>query len=642
MCPNCGQPFGGGQRCQHCGAPAPAGPAATRGRGWAFGALGLIVALVAGLVIWRVSDPPSTGGSAVAGTAQQTPPTDPTTDTDTSSTDTTDTDTSSTETTDSSSTETGSTDTDSIDTDPTDTGSTSTGSTSAGSTSTGSTSTGSTSTGSTSTGSTSTGSTSTGSTSTGSTGSGDLVVGLASLPTDADPAVGSTGSEAVLWRQVFDTLTGYRGTSIAAQPGLAASWVASADAREWTFIIAADRKFHDGTPVTAAAVCANFQFWYTATGTRAGDLFDWNYFFGGVKGQPATVYRSCTASGASAVMTFSRPMPALPDIVSATSFGIHSPASLTGRTPVGSGSYRWVSGDTQTVQLAGFGPDMQGRKLSFRTIGDPAAAAAAVRNGEIGLYYNPGPDPGPDTDGVSVEPNYADRVVTLHLHADHGVLADKNVREAVFTAIDRKTVNRPIGAEPARSVLPGLYGGPALSIPATDPVKAKKLLQGKKITLTMAVRQFGSGAAANLQVGQLVQAQLAEAGITVKLQAITSVNDYYDKTATPTIDLSIDPALAYIADLGDYIGNYLPGAQYHVVVPKASVSAFDAAIEKAVQAPDYAERQLAGVDVLQELVADREALPMYSYGGQWFVGSRVAGFKPVVFNQVRLDSISVR
>lgn len=632
MCPNCGQPFGGGQRCQHCGAPAPTGPAATRGRGWALGALGLIAALVAGLVIWRVSDPPSTTGSPVAGTAQQTPPIDPT-----AGTDTTDTDTSSTETTD-------------TDTSPTDTGSTETGSTDTGptqstdtsSTDTSSTSTGSTDTSSTDTSSTDTSSTSTGSPSTGSTGSGNLVVGLASLPSDADPAVGSTGSEAVLWRQVFDTLTGYRGTSIAAQPGLATSWAASADAREWTFIIAAGRKFHDGTPVTTAAVCANFQSWYTATGTRASDLFDWNFYFGGVKGQPNTVYRSCTASGASAVMTFSRPMPALPDIVSATSFGIHSPSSLTSRTPVGSGSYRWVSGDTQSVQLAGFGPGMQGRKLSFRTIGDPAAAAAAVRNGEVGLYYNPGPDPGPDTDGISVQPNYADRVVTLHLHADHGALADKTVREAVFTAIDRKTVNRPIGAEPARSVLPGLYGGPALSIPASDPVKAKNLLQGKKITLTMAVRQFGSGAAANVRVGQLVQAQLAEAGITVKLQAITSVNDYYDKTITAAIDLSIDPALAYIADLGDYVSNYLPGAQYHVVVPKALGPAFDAAIEKVVQNPDYAERQRAGLGVLQQLVADREALPMYSYGGQWFVGSRVAGFEPVVFNQVRFDRVTVR
>lgn len=82
-----------------------------------------------------------------------------------------------------------------------------------------------------------------------------LTVGLSYLPTDPDPAIGSDGTPAIVWRQVFDTLTTYTATSPNPVPALATSWQATDSARKWTFKIAAGKKFQDGSAVTAKAIC---------------------------------------------------------------------------------------------------------------------------------------------------------------------------------------------------------------------------------------------------------------------------------------------------------------------------------------------------------------------------------------------------
>ncbi len=324
MCPHCGQPFGVGPSCQYCGYPAATAGSRPSRRGWAYTVLGLVSLLVAGLVIWRVADPPTSAGSPVAGATDQLPPTPATlsaTDTSTTGTSTTDTSTTDTSTSDTSTSDTSTSDTSTSDTSSTDTSSTDT-STSDSSTTDGPTTDSQTGP-----------PTSTSGQSSGAATSGVLKIGLTSLPTTTDPATDS-GVTPVIWHQVFDTMTTYRGSSATPAPDLATSWVSASSGKVWTFRIVAGKKFHDGVPVTAKAVCDNFNFWNSVKGDAQPEYYNWTYYFRGFAGQPGALFISCKDAGASAVLTFARSMPALPDILTLESFGIHSPSSLAARKPV--------------------------------------------------------------------------------------------------------------------------------------------------------------------------------------------------------------------------------------------------------------------------------------------------------------------
>ena len=64
-------------------------------------------------------------------------------------------------------------------------------------------------------------------------------------------------------------------------PGLATSWTPADGGKTWTFALRPGVKFHDGTPLDAAAVCANFDRWFHMPGAAAqsqmiyyGDVFE--------------------------------------------------------------------------------------------------------------------------------------------------------------------------------------------------------------------------------------------------------------------------------------------------------------------------------------------------------------------------------
>ena len=66
--------------------------------------------------------------------------------------------------------------------------------------------------------------------------------------------------------QMIETLVGLAPGTTKIVPELATSWKKSADGRTWTFNLAAEVRFHDGTPFNAQAVCANFNRWYNFKG----------------------------------------------------------------------------------------------------------------------------------------------------------------------------------------------------------------------------------------------------------------------------------------------------------------------------------------------------------------------------------------
>src|SRR5690606_22559801 len=69
-----------------------------------------------------------------------------------------------------------------------------------------------------------------------------------------DPHVGLGNIPTAFFINVYDSLVRVRGNPATIEPGLASSWDVSADGLEYTFHLAPDATFHDGSPVDAAAV----------------------------------------------------------------------------------------------------------------------------------------------------------------------------------------------------------------------------------------------------------------------------------------------------------------------------------------------------------------------------------------------------
>ena len=88
-----------------------------------------------------------------------------------------------------------------------------------------------------------------------------------------DPSDRTDYSIDAVMRQMYDRLFRFEGGwPQPIEPGLAQEWSASEDAREWTFQITDQAKFHDGTPLTAEDVAYSYQRTLRAQKQRASLL----------------------------------------------------------------------------------------------------------------------------------------------------------------------------------------------------------------------------------------------------------------------------------------------------------------------------------------------------------------------------------
>src|SRR2546422_7194307 len=115
-----------------------------------------------------------------------------------------------------------------------------------------------------------------------------FVFGAQGEPVQFDPAVITDGISSRITRQVFDGLVRYKGATTEVEPALAEKWEVSSDGRVWTFQLRRNVRFHDGTPLDAAAVVWNFERWWKSghpqhdNQVKAGQTFEyWEAQFGG-------------------------------------------------------------------------------------------------------------------------------------------------------------------------------------------------------------------------------------------------------------------------------------------------------------------------------------------------------------------------
>ena len=88
-----------------------------------------------------------------------------------------------------------------------------------------------------------------------------ITIGVPARPQSLDPALTVDAESHRSTRQVLETLLGVDPNTGAPVPQLASDWRVSEDGLRYTFSLVPDVLFHDGTPLTAEVVSANFERW---------------------------------------------------------------------------------------------------------------------------------------------------------------------------------------------------------------------------------------------------------------------------------------------------------------------------------------------------------------------------------------------
>ena len=371
-----------------------------------------------------------------------------------------------------------------------------------------------------------------------------LIMAWATDATGLDPHRQTAFASLRLLELVYEPLVTLN-ADLGIEPALAESWSFSDDGLALTFTLRQGATFHNGTPVTSADVRASFdRILDEATGaaTRANFL---------------SIERIETPDDQTVVFHLSRQdvpvLTAMTDLNAAIVPAAEIDAGTVGTQAIGSGPFRledWRPNELSVLSANpdwwGDGPSIAG--IEIRVMPDESAILAALRTGSVDFALLNDPLVASlVAREASVELNRAPAIAyhVLQLNPSRPPMDELAVRQAISCAIDRQQVLD------TASLGEGQVTGP-LTIPAysTDPAtlfcyerdveRARQLLaevdHEDGITLTvMAARGEPPTAAAEAQV---IQAQLAEVGITIEIEVL-ELNVYVDRWLNADFDTAV-------------------------------------------------------------------------------------------------------
>ena len=381
-----------------------------------------------------------------------------------------------------------------------------------------------------------------------------IVLGMALEPPGLDPTAGAAAAIAeIVQYNVLETLTKINADG-SVTPLLAESWEVSPDLRTYTFKLRQGVKFQNGEPFNAQTVKFSFD--------RAGGEKSTN------KDKRTFASMSTQVVDANTVVVINKEID--PDLLfvlgQATAVIVEPKSADTNATkPVGTGPYKldtWSKGSSLVLsKWEGFRNPGAAKlkKVTFRFISDPAAQAASLLAGDVDAF------PRAATRIVPQFRNNPQFQVILGGSRAKTILAfnnkkkpldDVRVRRAISAAIDRKAVVEgaadgfgvPIGSH----YVPGAAG--FVDTTGVNPFnieKAKALLAeaGVKtpleLTMTLPPPPYAR------QGGEVIVAQLAKIGITVKVQNVEWAQWLSGTYGNKDYDLSIVSHVEPF-DLGNY------------------------------------------------------------------------------------------
>jgi peptide/nickel transport system substrate-binding protein len=376
-----------------------------------------------------------------------------------------------------------------------------------------------------------------------------------------NPFLAILASSTGILRFQYENLVQY-GTDNEIVPGLAESWQTSADKKTWTFTLPADRKWSDGQPLTAEDVAWTFQAVKSTPALQQAN--------GGLVTNVAKVEATDPQT---LVMTLNSPQASnpgaeLPIVPKHVWEKVDAATYANDTDTVGSGPFVIKSyAKGQSVQLVANpdfwrGPAKIGG-ITYVSYKSGDAAVQALRTGEVDVVSGLTPaqfsslqgQPGIETNSgadrrytsLAINPGAVD-ADGKPMGNGNPALQDVKLREAIFTAIDNKTLLAKVrqglgepGATEVPTVYPDYYGfAPGTEPRVFDLAKANTMLdeagypkgsdgirtdkQGKPLKLRLMGRNTDP---LHQQMADFIKPWLADIGIEVTVSMVTpnQVND---------------------------------------------------------------------------------------------------------------------
>ncbi len=375
-----------------------------------------------------------------------------------------------------------------------------------------------------------------------------LVVAIPQATVQLDPAVAGAngyGDIIPINENITEGLTRYKNGTAEIEPALAESWTISDDGLTYVFKIREGVTFHDGTPLDATAVETNFLRQLDPENPLHQDNFPYvEIVFAEVATVEATGDFELT-------ITLNRPITLLPANLAVFAGGIVSPTALEtygadySQHAAGTGPFK-VDSWTKDVELVlaanedywGGRPALD--RVVFRTIADDTVRIAELSTGGIDVANQID-----FKDVASVEADENLQLITgpfwnvqfLGLNQSVAPFDNLQFRQALQYAINKQNIsdavfynNYTLGAGP---IAPGLLGYDE-SLTTTysyDPEQATALIAESGVT-ELSFDLYNRTNSFWPILGQLIQADLAEVGITANLISLEDAA-FFDALNTP-------------------------------------------------------------------------------------------------------------
>ena len=458
-----------------------------------------------------------------------------------------------------------------------------------------------------------------------------LVVGATSDPDTLFPWKATQFQAVHVLEQLYGTLTELD-ADLEVVPGLAESWQVSEDGRTLTMALRQGVTFADGGAFDSADVKASLdRIRDEATGAVAAaslasvtavDAPD-----------PATVV--LTLSGADAGI--------LAALASVNLAMLPSDATeqALGETPNGTGPFTLTQRTpNQSIALApnqsfwGGAPKLP--SLEFRVIPDETSIVSAMQSGNVdfAVFDDPLVAQSAEGSGITVTETPQLSYHVLQLNARQSPLDNLDVRLAIQCAIDRQQVLDT--AALGEGEVTGPITSPAYrSDPAARPCPQRDVEAAKRhlaaaghaggLTLSTIVSQGEYATSVNEATN--IQAQLAEAGITLNLEVLES-GAYVDRWVAADFQTAValnggrpDPDGMY--------GRYFTGSGNLNKVAGYSSPALDALFAQGKATADPEARKAIYPQVSAELERDAPWVWLFTSFTYTATGAEVGGFKPM-------------
>ena len=457
---------------------------------------------------------------------------------------------------------------------------------------------------------------------------------------------------------IFETLTVVT-QNFGLRPGLALRWEARSPT-QWRFELRPGVSFHDGTPLTAAAVVESLQRVTGGTEDAGGEQVALR----------ATHPRGLEADSATAVeelvveIVLSQPNLRLAEQFANPRTAVLAPGTEAGdgstpaRTPTGTGPFRFATYrpgvDLEVRANPNYwdgAPELESMLFRFGAERDASRLLAtgaidAVGYIDAGLLANVSGTA--DRQVLSAPARSAFLLLNRGGVQEWSTLQEDPVREAVVMGLDREAVVEaawPGQTEPSDTVIPAVVLGAVaeqVRPPAVDVTAAKALMNdagwvpgpdgirvrdGSRLELDVLVRRPADGLPA---AEQAIRKQLTSLGIGARTTSPDGASTPLQRVNAATFDLFVDLrpqddanpcALCRFFTIG-------PGGDLTVSGVVGAGAAADALYERVHAAQSLDTVRRLATDLLEVAIKDEAVvLPLASLPNPWLLSSQVQGFE---------------